>query len=106
MFRGATRRIFTAPFRHRPVRWTLAAGALVGVPTYIMSQDYIYIEDAQDAHKKVPPLALHPQKGGQKNLPIVSGRFVTACCDRRPSVYLQIGHRDEVGRLGTARTCG
>ncbi|KAJ8661661.1 hypothetical protein O0I10_002468, partial [Lichtheimia ornata] len=72
MFRGAARRILTAPFRQRPVRWTLAAGAVVGVPTYIMSQDYIYIEDAQDAHKKVPPLALHPQAGGKKNLPIVT----------------------------------
>ncbi|KAI8371367.1 pyridine nucleotide-disulfide oxidoreductase-domain-containing protein [Radiomyces spectabilis] len=47
---------------------TAATGALV----YTLLQDKEYIEDAQGAHEHVSELALHPPRGGEKNLPIVT----------------------------------
>ncbi|KAI8081474.1 pyridine nucleotide-disulfide oxidoreductase-domain-containing protein [Halteromyces radiatus] len=57
------------------IRRGLLASAIVGVGTlaYILQQDKEYLESAiQQAHDNVPPLALHPDTGGKKNLPVVS----------------------------------
>ncbi|KAI9274556.1 pyridine nucleotide-disulfide oxidoreductase-domain-containing protein [Phascolomyces articulosus] len=37
-----------------------------------MTQDYLFLEEARGAHEQVHFLALHPGRGGAKNLPIVT----------------------------------
>lgn len=76
--RAFTRRFATAgsqtqgqKSRRRLLAFSTLAAATAGT-TYYMMQDIVYIEDAKDAHSKVPILALHPQVGGKKDLPIVS----------------------------------
>ncbi|CAO3651540.1 unnamed protein product [Cunninghamella echinulata] len=46
----------------------------VGYLAYILKQDIEYRKDPsiQHAHENVPPLALHPQLGGENNLPILT----------------------------------
>lgn len=41
---------------------------------YILRQEreYLDAESTHEAHKNIPPLALHPQTGGKRNLPVVT----------------------------------
>ncbi|KAI9322892.1 hypothetical protein BX666DRAFT_1848999 [Dichotomocladium elegans] len=68
MFHSTARRLFAAK---RPIAWA-AAAVVMGVPTYYMAQDLVYVHDAKGAYERVPFLALHPESGGPKRLPIVS----------------------------------
>ncbi|KAI9485133.1 pyridine nucleotide-disulfide oxidoreductase-domain-containing protein [Zychaea mexicana] len=52
--------------------WTLSGVAATGAAVYYLIQDVEYIGVARGAHKAVPSLALHPNTGGNKDLPIVT----------------------------------
>ncbi|KAI9250930.1 pyridine nucleotide-disulfide oxidoreductase-domain-containing protein [Phascolomyces articulosus] len=56
----------------RRLFWTLGGAVATGLAIYFLSQDVEHIEIASGAHKAVPSLALHPKKGGAKDLPIVT----------------------------------
>ncbi|KAI8340440.1 pyridine nucleotide-disulfide oxidoreductase-domain-containing protein [Chlamydoabsidia padenii] len=49
----------------------------IGTVAYILRQEkeYLDTESIHEAHKHIPPLALHPQNGGKKNLPVVTDQL-------------------------------
>ncbi|KAI7908056.1 uncharacterized protein BX663DRAFT_492830 [Cokeromyces recurvatus] len=49
---------------------TLAGGLSGSVIYYLFRDQEQFIKDMLGAHERVPPLALHPKRGGLKNLPI------------------------------------
>lgn len=60
------------PFFTRKALYATALTGCAGGLGYYLLQDTVYLEEAHGAHEHVPPLALHPQTGGPKNLPIVT----------------------------------
>ncbi|KAI8140727.1 pyridine nucleotide-disulfide oxidoreductase-domain-containing protein [Fennellomyces sp. T-0311] len=60
------------PRTRRGLLWAAAGAVGVGVPAYFLTQDYLFLEEAVGAREQVPFLALYPERGGRKNLPIVT----------------------------------
>ena len=58
--------------RRRKIGYAAGTTTLLGTFSYLMTQDYLFLEEAKGAHEQVPFLALHPERGGAKNLPVVT----------------------------------
>ncbi|KAI8889357.1 nucleotide-binding domain-containing protein [Backusella circina FSU 941] len=61
-------------FRRNAKRIALLSGSTLTATGlfFFLSQDKDYVEDAFGAHERVPYLAFYPQRGGAKNLPVIS----------------------------------
>ncbi|KAG2228211.1 hypothetical protein INT45_011003 [Circinella minor] len=58
--------------RRRKIGYAVGTATLIGTFSYLITQDYLFLQEAKGAHEQVPFLALHPERGGVKNLPVVT----------------------------------